>query len=515
MSMLRHIATVGGYTLASRLTGFARDILIAALVGAGPVADAFFVAFKFPNFFRRLSGEGAFTIAFVPMVSGLLTTQGREAALDFAQRTLAVMAVIMLGFLAVMEVIMPWAMHVIAPGFAADPAKFDLAVELSRITFPYLPLISFVALIGGLLNATDRFAAMAAAPILLNICLILSLFALVPYAETPGHALAWGVLIAGFAQFFFLLAAARRNGLPMRLVRPRLTPDLRKLFRLMLPAAVGAGVMQINLLVDVLLASLLPTGAISYLYYADRVNQLPLGVVGIAIGTALLPLLSRQVKAGEDAAALVSQNRALEVALLLTLPATAGLVVLAGPIVEVLFQRGAFTAADAQATGLALAAYALGLPAYVAVKVLAPGFYAREDTATPVKVAVAAMLANILVGVVLMQFIAHVGLALATAFSSWLNVALLGTILARRGGFAPDARLRGRAWRILLASLLMAGLLVAGLEVWAMSRGVEPVLRAALLAGLVASGALLYGIACQITGAARWGELKGMLRRKS
>jgi putative peptidoglycan lipid II flippase len=514
MSMLRHIATVGGYTLASRVTGFARDILIAALVGAGPVADAFFVAFKFPNFFRRLSGEGAFTIAFVPMVSGLLTTQGREAALDFAQRTLAVMAVVMLGFLAVMEAIMPWAMQVIAPGFAADPAKFTLAVDLARITFPYLPLISFVALIGGLLNATDRFAAMAAAPILLNLCLIAALFALVPYAETPGHALAWGVLIAGFAQFFFLLAAARRNGLPLHFVRPRLTPDIRKLFRLMLPAAVGAGVMQINLLVDVLLASLLPTGAISYLYYADRVNQLPLGVVGIAIGTALLPLLSRQVKAGEDAAALVSQNRALEIALLLTLPATAGLVVLAGPIVEVLFQRGAFTVADAQATGLALAAYALGLPAYVAVKVLAPGFYAREDTATPVKVAVVAMVANILVGVVLMQFIAHVGLALATAFSSWLNVALLGAILARRGGFEPDARLRGRTWRILVSCLAMVGLLLAGLEVWALSRGMEPALRAAVLAGLVAAGAALYGIACQITGAARWGELKGMLRRR-
>ncbi|WP_430437540.1 murein biosynthesis integral membrane protein MurJ [Oceanibaculum nanhaiense] len=514
MSMLRHIATVGGYTLASRVTGFARDILIAALVGAGPVADAFFVAFKFPNFFRRLSGEGAFTIAFVPMVSGLLATQGRAAALDFAQRTLAVMAVVMLGFLAVMEAIMPWAMQVIAPGFVADPAKFDLAVDLARITFPYLPLISFVALIGGLLNATDRFAAMAAAPILLNICLILSLFALVPYADTPGHALAWGVLVAGFVQFFFLLAAARHNGLPLRLVRPRLSPDIRKLFRLMLPAAVGAGVMQINLLVDVLLASLLPTGAISYLYYADRINQLPLGVVGIAIGTALLPLLSRQVKAGEDAAALVSQNRALEIALLLTLPATAGLVVLAGPIVEVLFQRGAFTAADAQATGLALAAYSLGLPAYVAVKVLAPGFYAREDTATPVKVAIAAMLANIVAGVVLMQFIAHVGLALATAFSSWLNVALLGTILARRGGFVPDARLRGRAWRILVACLVMVGLLLAGLEVWTLSQGMAPALRAAVLAGLVAAGAVLYGIACQLTGAARWGELKGMLRRK-
>lgn len=515
MSMLRHIATVGGYTLASRVTGFARDILIAALVGAGPVADAFFVAFKFPNFFRRLSGEGAFTIAFVPMVSGLLATQGRAAALDFAQRTLAVMAVVMLGFLLVMEAVMPWAMHVIAPGFAADPAKFDLAVDLARITFPYLPLISFVALIGGLLNATDRFAAMAAAPILLNICLILSLFALVPYAETPGHALAWGVLVAGFAQFFFLLVAARRNGLPLSFVRPRLSPDIRKLFRLMLPAAVGAGVMQINLLVDVLLASLLPTGAISYLYYADRVNQLPLGVVGIAIGTALLPLLSRQVRAGEDAAALASQSRALEIALLLTLPAAAGLVVLAGPIVEVLFQRGAFTPADARATGLALAAYALGLPAYVAVKVLAPGFYAREDTATPVKVALVAMAANIAVGVVLMQFIAHVGLALATAFSSWLNVALLGAILARRGGFAPDARLRARTWRILLSSLVMAGLLLAGLEVWAMTRGTEPALRAAVLAGLVAAGAALYGIACQITGAARWGELKGMLRRRT
>ncbi|MBU0796548.1 MAG: murein biosynthesis integral membrane protein MurJ [Alphaproteobacteria bacterium] len=512
--MLRHIATVGGYTMLSRLAGFARDILVAAYLGAGPVADAFFVAFKFPNFFRRLSGEGAFSVAFIPMFSGMLATKGQQEALAFAHRTIAVMAAVMLGFLLVMELAMPWAMHVIAPGFSDNPAQFALAVELTRITFPYLPLISFVALMGGMLNATDRFAAMAAAPIMLNLSLIAALFALVPYTETPGHALAWGVLIAGFVQFFWLLIACRQAGMTIRLVRPRLTPDIRRLFRLILPAAIGAGVMQINLMVDVLLASLLPTGAISYLYYADRINQLPLGVVGIAIGTALLPLLSRQVKRGEDQAALDSQNRGLEVALLLTLPATAGLLVLAQPIIEVLFERGAFVAADTRATALALAAYCLGLPAYVLVKVLAPGFYAREDTATPVKVAVGAMLVNLVLGIALMQVIAHVGLALATAAASWVNAGLLGLILARRGIFRVDARLRRRSWRILLSSLAMTAVLLGGLELYTATRGLEPALRALGLAGLVALGALVYAIACQITGAARLGELKAMLRRK-
>ncbi|MBU0725590.1 MAG: murein biosynthesis integral membrane protein MurJ [Alphaproteobacteria bacterium] len=512
--MLRHIATVGGYTMLSRLAGFARDILVAAYLGAGPVADAFFVAFKFPNFFRRLSGEGAFSVAFIPMFSGMLATKGQQEALAFAHRTIAVMAAVMLGFLLVMELAMPWAMHVIAPGFSDNPAQFALAVELTRITFPYLPLISFVALMGGMLNATDRFAAMAAAPIMLNLSLIAALFALVPYTETPGHALAWGVLVAGFVQFFWLLIACRQAGMTIRLVRPRLTPDIRRLFRLILPAAIGAGVMQINLMVDVLLASLLPTGAISYLYYADRINQLPLGVVGIAIGTALLPLLSRQVKRGEDQAALDSQNRGLEVALLLTLPATAGLLVLAQPIIEVLFERGAFVAADTRATALALAAYCLGLPAYVLVKVLAPGFYAREDTATPVKVAVGAMLVNLVLGIALMQVIAHVGLALATAAASWVNAGLLGLILARRGIFRVDARLRRRSWRILLSSLAMTAVLLGGLELYTATRGLEPALRALGLAGLVALGALVYAIACQITGAARLGELKAMLRRK-
>ncbi|KZD10704.1 multidrug transporter MurJ [Oceanibaculum pacificum] len=512
--MLRHIATVGGYTMLSRLAGFARDILVAAYLGAGPVADAFFVAFKFPNFFRRLSGEGAFSVAFIPMFSGTLATQGRQEALEFANRTLAVMAAIMLGFLLVMELIMPWAMHVIAPGFADDPAQFALAVELTRITFPYLPLISFVALMGGMLNAMDRFAAMAAAPIMLNLCLILALFAGVPYAETPGHALAWGVVVAGIVQFAWLLIACHQAGMSLRPVRPRLTPDIRKLFRLILPAAVGAGVMQINLMVDVLLASLLPTGAISYLYYADRVNQLPLGVVGIAIGTALLPLLSRQVKTGDAAGASDSQNRGLEVALLLTLPATAGLVVLAVPIIEVLFQRGAFTPQDARATGLALAAYAIGLPAYVLVKVLAPGFYAREDTATPVKVAVGAMLVNLVIGVTLMQVIAHVGLALATAVASWVNAGLLGLILHRRGMFTTDQRLRRRSWRILAASLVMAAALLPGLWLYDATLGQPPALRAAGLAVLVLLGALVYGLACQLTGAARLGELKRMLKRR-
>ena len=293
MTLIRSIATVGSFTLASRVVGFVRDILIASFLGAGLVSDAFFVAFKVPNFFRRLFAEGAFNAAFVPMFSGLMTTDGREAARAFAGEALAVMVVVLFVFVTALQIAMPWAMYGLAPGFAANPEKFDLAVEFTRLTFPYLLFISLVSLMGGILNSAGRFAAAAATPILLNLTLIGALLLAVPYLPTTGHALAWGVAAAGIIQFVWLLAAMARAGLSIRLPRPRLTPRVKELLRLMLPGVIGAGVVQINLLVDVVIASLLPEGSISFLYFADRVNQLPVGVIGVAVGTALLPLLSR------------------------------------------------------------------------------------------------------------------------------------------------------------------------------------------------------------------------------
>jgi putative peptidoglycan lipid II flippase len=513
MALLRSITTVGGYTLLSRLLGFLRDVLFAAALGASTAADAFFVAFKFPNLFRRLFAEGAFSAAFVPMFAGLLTTAGEKPARRFAEASLAVLLAVLVVFVCILEILMPWLMLVIAPGFRADPGKFALAIDLTRITLPYLLFISLVALMGAILNAYDKFAAAAAAPVVLNLVLIAAALGWQLYTHTPARGLAWGIAVAGVLQFAWLGIALARHGFVMRLRWPRLTPDVKKLLRLMLPVAFGAGIYQINVVIDVIIASFLPTGSISYLYYADRVNQLPLGVIGIAVATALLPLMSRQIRAGNEAEALMSQNRAVEFAAFLTVPAAFALVAAAGPIVSGLFGRGLFGTAAQEATALALAAYALGLPAYVQVKVLSTAFFAREDTATPVKVGVVALFVNLGVALVLMWPLGHVGIALATSTAAWANAGLLAWLLGRRGRLAPDARLKRKLPRIALASVVMAGA-VAGIvhslpDAGSWAEG----LRFAYLAALVGGGFVLYGALAFLGGAITRDELRAALTR--
>ena len=513
MALLRSIATVGGFTMISRLLGFVRDIMIAAILGAGPVADAFFVAFKLPNFFRRLFAEGAFNASFVPLFTRHMSEGGRETARAFAQEVMAVFVVGLLLFVPALQITMPWVMHGFAPGFVGDPERFDLAVALAQITFPYLLFISLVSQLGGVLNALGRFAAAAATPIILNLCLIAALVALTPHVETPGHALAWGVAAAGVAQFVWLMDACRRAGFSIRLPRPRLTPRVRRLLVLMLPGAIGAGVVQINLLIDVVIASLLPAGAVSFLYYADRVNQLPLGVIGVAVGTALLPLLSRQLRAGDEDAARHSTNRALEFALLLTVPGALALAVIPGPIIRVLFERGAFAAADTEATAAALAAYALGLPAYVLIKILAPGFFAREDTTTPVKIAALCVAINLALNLALMGPLQHVGIALATAVSAWINSALLFALLVRRGHFALDDRLRRVVPRILAASVAMAAAVLLARHLLAGYAAADPWQAGVGLAALIALGLVSFVGFAIAFGAARPADIKRMLDR--
>ena len=404
MNLFRAFATVGGYTLASRVLGFVRDILIAGTLGAGPVADAFFVAFKLPNFFRRLFAEGAFNAGFVPLFSDLLANKGTGAARAFAEQALSVLLLTLLIFVTLAQVFMPWLMMALAPGFVDDPERFDLAVAFTRITFPYLLFISLVSLMGGVLNSLHRFAAVAATPILLNICLITAITLVAPSMPSPGHALAWGVAVAGVVQLIWLAAACRRMGFALRLPRPRLTPKVRELLALMLPAALGAGVVQVNLVVDIILASLLPQGSVSFLFYADRLNQLPIGVVGVAVGTAILPLLSRLVAQGDQKGALAALNRAIELTMFLALPAMFAFLLVADELILTLFQRGHFSPTDARMTGFALTAYAIGLPAYVLIKVLGPAFFARRDTRTPVLVGVVAMVVNLVLNLILMQF---------------------------------------------------------------------------------------------------------------
>ena len=514
MVLLRSIVTVGGFTMLSRIFGFVRDILVAAFLGAGPIADAFFVAFKMPNFFRRLFAEGAFNAAFVPLFAAKLTDDGKSSAAQFATAVLSVMVVFLLVFVTGLQIAMPWLMYVFAPGFVDDPEKFSLAIELTRITFPYLLFISLVSLLGGVLNSLGRFAAAAATPVILNIVLIGAMLLATPHLPSAGHSLAWGVAVAGVAQFLWLVYACRQAGISLRLPRPKLSPPVRRLLRLMLPGAIGAGVVQINLLVDIVIASLLPTGAISFLYYADRVNQLPLGVVGVAIGTALLPLLSRQLRSGQDSEANNSMNRAIEIALLFTIPGTAALLVIAHPIVSVLFERGAFTAATSLATAQALMAYAIGLPAYVLVKVLAPGFFARQDTATPVKIAIVCVTINVVLNLTLIQFLAHVGIALATAISAWINALLLAYFLHRRGQFQTDVRLRQRITRILIAALGMATILWGALSLLESVYADGQTGRIAVLAVLVLGGMALYFALALLFRAAALGDIKSLLARK-
>ncbi len=331
---------------------------------------------------------------------------------------------------------------------------------------------------------------------------------------TPGHALAWGVAVAGIAQALFLAETCRRAGVLPRLRRPRLTPEVRRLLTLILPAALGAGVVQVNLLIDVVLASLLPAGSVSFLYYADRVVQLPLGVVGVAIGTAMLPMLARQVRSGNETEAANTQNRAIEMGLLLTLPAAAALAVIADPLTAVLFERGRFTAADGDATAAAMAAFAAGLPAFVLIKAFQPGFFARRDTATPVKIAIVGVAANLAFNLALMPLLAHVGIALATTLAAWLNAGMLAWMLARRGHFQPDRRLRGRAVRIAAAVAVMA------VAVWAAERLLAPWLTAGTLEGasalaaVIAAGLTVYALAATLLGAARPSELRAALRRR-
>ncbi|WP_041794161.1 murein biosynthesis integral membrane protein MurJ [Pararhodospirillum photometricum] len=513
MSLLRAITTVGGYTLLSRVAGFVRDIIIARYLGAGAVADAFFVAFRFPNLFRSLFAEGAFSAAFVPLFAGEVEAQGRDAARRFAREAYTVLALLLVVFVAAMEILMPWAMIALAPGFADVPGKMTLAVELSRIAFPYLLFISLASLQSGVLNSLGHFAAAAAAPILLNLTLITALLGFADSAPTPGHALAWGVSAAGVLQFVWLAVHCRRAGLPLGLTRPRLSPLVRRLGRRVVPVVFGSSLYQVNLLIGTVLASLVSDGAVSYLYYADRVTQLPLGVIGIAVGTALLPLLSRQLKAGNIEAALWNQNRALEVALLLTLPAAAALMVLATPITATLFERGAFSPEDTVATAAAMVAFGAGLPAFVLVKVLTPAFYAREDTATPVRIAAVAMATNIGLNVALMGPLGHIGIAIGASASSWLNAVLLAVVLHRRRLFSPDARLGTRLPRIVAAVAGMGALL------WGVMDLLEPLsahgdlTRIPALIVLIAAGGLGYGGLVLLLRATSLADLKTALRR--
>jgi putative peptidoglycan lipid II flippase len=513
MNLVRSAATVGGTTLISRLLGFLRDVMVAAALGTGPIADAFFVAFRFPNMFRSIFAEGAFNSAFVPLFAKRLEGEGENAARRFAEDALAVLLVALLVLTVAAELAMPWAMLVFAPGFSQDPQKFAWAVEFTRIAFPYLLFISLTALQSAILNSLGRFFPGAAAPVMLNVTMILAILFLVPLTGNPGRALSWGVAAAGVVQFVWLTVSLWRAGMVLRLRLPKLTPDVRRLFRLGVPGVIAGGITQVNLTIGTMIASL-QAGAVSWLYYADRIYQLPLAVIGIAIGIVLLPELSRRLRAEDTEGASWSQNRAVEFSMLLTVPAATGAAVLAFDIIRVLFERGAFARADTEATALALVIYAVGLPAFVLIKVFQPAFFAREDTKTPLRFAAISIAVNITTSFALFFPFGFAGIATGTTLAAWVNAGQLGTRLYRRGEFAPDAQLLRRLPLTLLASAGMGAALWFGAAALAPFFENGLLVSIAALFALIAGGVLVYFLLCEVTGASRLRDLRSAFTRR-
>jgi putative peptidoglycan lipid II flippase len=515
MKLAKAMMTVAGLTGLSRIAGFVRDVMTAAMLGAGPIADAFFVALKLPNFFRRISGEGAFSVAFVPLYSETLEKEGRDQADAFASNTLVVMFSGLLVFTLVALFFMPYIIYVTAPGFIGDVERFDLAVELSRVTFPYLLLVSLGALIGGALNAIDRFAPFAFVPVLFNLSLIGALLC-AGYFETAGHAMSWGIVVAGFIQLAWLWVSAARAGIRIKIATPRFKDiKIKRVFKLMGPGVIGAGVVHINLFADLILASFLGTGAISYLYYADRLNQLPLGMVGIAVGTALLPMLSKALARPDgNGEANDLFNRALEFCMFLALPAGLALMVIPHTLITVLFERGAFTAADSEATALVLACYSLGLPAYIATKVFSTAHWARQDTMTPVRITIAATVTNIIIALSLIWYMGVAGIALATGLTAWMQFILHLQALKDHPAARFDERFMRVMPRIILSTAVMSAYLFISaslLQGWVHGGGAQKLLAITII---VPGGGLIYAVSAVMTGAVNLQEMKKYLVRK-
>ena len=510
ISLMRSIFTVGGWTLLSRGAGFARDMMMAAYLGAGPVADAFNVAFSLPNMFRRFFAEGAFNMAFVPMFAKKL--EGGEDATGFARDAFNGLAAILIVFSVIGTLAMPWLVWAMASGFA-DDARFDLAVLYGQIGFCYILFISLVALLSGVLNAHGHFTEAGFVPVLMNLMFIAAMLLAVWLGWDIGLTLAWTVPVTGAAQLAFTWVAAAKLGFRFTPRWPKWTPELKRLATIAAPALLAGGVVQINLLVGRQVASY-TEGAVSWLVYADRLYQLPLGVVGIAIGTVLLPDLSRRLRAGDAAGGRESFNRGCEFALALTVPAAVALVVIALPLTSVLYERGAFGTDDTASTALALAIYGAGLPAFVLHKVLQPLYFAREDTKRPFRYAVVSMILNAAIAVGLMPYIGFAAAALATTLAGWIMVAQLWFGTRQMGDEARfDTRARSRIPRAVLAAIFMGGVLWGGQIVLGPLFG-EAVWRYAALAALIALGIVSYFIAGTAIGAFRMSDFKKLRRQR-
>ena len=524
MSLIKNVGTIGGLTAVSRVFGFIRDMLMARVLGAGLAADAFQLAFTLPNTFRRLFAEGAFSVAFVPMYSRALHAPaseggGEAAAEKFAGDVLSVFLWVLFAFSAAAMIFMPGIVWLLAHEYAKVSGKFELAVLLSRVTFPYLFFISLVAMLSGLLNARSRFGPGAVAPVLLNLILIGAILLGSRLRGTSGSdtIVAWSLAIAvslsGVAQFLYLAWATRRAGVRLKLSWPKFTPEVKKLGLLILPATFGAGIYQISQLVDTFFATSLPQGSLSLLKLADRLNQMPLGIVGIALVTAILPMLSRHIHEGDARQAQRLQTNAYEKATLLTLPAAAALALCSSALCTAFFVGGKFTAANGAIMANIVIALVAGLPAYVIVKILNPGFFARSDTRTPVWIALASLTFNVFLNVVVVRPFGIVGLAAATASSASLNCLLLYIVLHRRGWFHFTGALASKITRQLLATLIMSAVLWWLVPQFAARYGGSVIERVGSIGLIVGAGLAVFFAAALVVGAIDK-ELLAQLRRR-
>ena len=461
--LFKIISIVGSLTFLSRILGYFRDLLIARVIGAGLISDCFFVAFKLPNLFRRILGEGAMNAAFIPVVSGVRTKSGKKSADAFFSNIFSFLLVALLAFVLILEIFMPLIITLIAPGFSDNPEKFNHSINLTRLTFPFVLFICLTSLMGAYLNTLGKFASMAVTPIILNLSLI---FTLLIFFKSENlflisSTLSFVVSIAGIIQVIWMYYNIRRNKSKLSinfsfLKTFKSDKEITKFFRLLLPAILGNGAYQINLLIDMILASTLPDGSISFLYYADRVNQLPLGVLGIAIGTALLPVLSSQVKKNQKKEAEKSISKAIKFGILFSIPAFFGLLIFSENIISFLFFRGAFEYKDVQATSSALIALCCGLPAFIMIKILVIPFFANEDTKTPIKISLFCMSINLILNLILIREFLHVGLAISTSVSAWINFILLFYILNKNLNYSFDISIFKVFLKVLFASLTMS-----------------------------------------------------------
>jgi len=505
--------SISSFTLISRVLGFIRDLLLASIIGAGVTTDAFLIAFKLPNFFRRIFAEGAFNAAFVPMFAEILQSNGKRSAIDFAEKILSLLLISTIIFVILAQIFMPFIIFLFAPGFSPEDGQYKLTVHLSRLTFPYLILISLVTLFSGILNSMGKFSAVAFTPIILNLTLIFSIFLTTLFNDNPGKIIAISVTIAGLLQLFWLLFPLNKLNVKLYLSFPNFTKKHREFLILFLPGVIGASVVQINLLTDIIFASLLPAGSISFLYFADRVNQLPVGIIGVALSTALLPILSKTILTRKDKEIFKLQNQAVEVALFFALPAMFAFIFFPNEIVKPLFERGKFSINDSLNTALALKAYAFGLPAYILIKVMTVQFFSRKDTRTPVIVAVSCVFLNIILNYYLIKYFQHVGLAIATAISSWLNIILLVSILYKKNWWKPNILLVTNIIKILFSSILMLITLIL-INNYVINIESYNLNKINLLILLVVSGFVVYILLSKILGVLGVINLNELLRKK-